>query len=146
MFRNPQVVDRMYSVLIFFLKKRGRNYLSIFKIINFRVFAVVIILLGRAQCLRTLRRKSAVFHLLGMRVRIPPVALISVCCECSVLSGRGAYDGPIPHPEESYQMCVCVCVCCGAVARCVSYDAHLATAPQHIPTQHDILPQHLVCK
>jgi len=27
-----------------------------------------------------------------------------------------------------------------------AYDAHLATAPQHIPTQHDMLPQHLVCK
>jgi len=26
------------------------------------------------------------------------------------------------------------------------YDAHLATAPQHIPIQHDMLPQHLVCK
>jgi len=26
------------------------------------------------------------------------------------------------------------------------FDAHLATAPQHIPTQHDMLPQHLVCK
>jgi len=32
------------------------------------------------------------------------------------------------------------------VARCASYDAHLATAAQHIPTQHDMLPQHLVCK
>ena len=32
----------------------------------------------------------------------------------------------------------------GVVA--ASYDAHLATAPQHIPTQHDMLPQHLVCK
>ena len=30
--------------------------------------------------------------------------------------------------------------------RCASYDANLATAPQHIPTQHDMLPQHLVCK
>jgi len=28
----------------------------------------------------------------------------------------------------------------------LSYDTHLATAPQHIPTQHDMLPQHLVCK
>jgi len=37
-------------------------------------------------------------------------------------------------------------VCCGAMARCASYVAHLATAPQHIPTQHDMLPQHLVCK
>jgi len=27
-----------------------------------------------------------------------------------------------------------------------AYDAHLATAPQHISTQHDMLPQHLVCK
>ena len=26
------------------------------------------------------------------------------------------------------------------------YDTHLATAPRHIPTQHDMLPQHLVCK
>ena len=40
----------------------------------------------------------------------------------------------------------CVGMCCGAVARCASYDAHLATAPQHIRTQHDMLPQHLVCK
>ena len=40
----------------------------------------------------------------------------------------------------------CVGMCCGAVARCASYYAHLATAPQHIPTQHDMLPQHLVCK
>ena len=40
----------------------------------------------------------------------------------------------------------CVGMCCGAVARCASDDAHLATAPQHIPTQHDMLPQHLVCK
>ena len=39
-----------------------------------------------------------------------------------------------------------IMLCCGAVARCASYDPHLATAPQHIPTQHDMLPQHLVCK
>jgi len=37
-------------------------------------------------------------------------------------------------------------LCCGAVVRCSSYDAQLTTAPQHIPTQHDMLPQHLVCK
>jgi len=37
-------------------------------------------------------------------------------------------------------------MCCGALARCASYDAHLANAPQYIPTQHDMLPQHLVCK
>jgi len=41
---------------------------------------------------------------------------------------------------------LCVGMYCVAVARCASHDAHLATAPQHIPTQHDMLPQHLVCK
>ena len=29
---------------------------------------------------------------------------------------------------------------------CASYDAHLATAPQNNPTQHDMLSQHLVWK
>ena len=27
-----------------------------------------------------------------------------------------------------------------------AHEAHWATAPQHIPTQHDMLPQHLICK
>jgi hypothetical protein len=27
-----------------------------------------------------------------------------VSCECCVLSGRGLCDGPIPRPEESYQL------------------------------------------
>ena len=39
-----------------------------------------------------------------------------------VLSGRGLCDGPILHPEESYQVCVwvCVCVCvCMGVRVCV---------------------------
>jgi len=41
----------------------------------------------------------------------------------------------------------CVGMCCGAVARrALCFEAHRATAPQHIPTQHDMLPQHLVCK
>jgi len=35
--------------------------------------------------------------------------------------------------------------CCGSISCCVGMS-HLATAPQHIPTQHDMLPQHLVCK
>ena len=29
-----------------------------------------------------------------------------VCHECFVLSGRGLCDGSIPHPEESYRVCV----------------------------------------
>jgi len=35
--------------------------------------------------------------------------------------------------------------CCGSISCCVEMP-HLATAPQHIPTQHDMLPQHLVSK
>ena len=36
---------------------------------------------------------------------------MSVSCECCVLSCRGLCDGPIAHPEESYQLwCVIVCV------------------------------------
>ena len=30
--------------------------------------------------------------------------------ECSVLSGGGYCQGPVPPPEESYRVSVCVCV------------------------------------
>ena len=41
-----------------------------------------------------------------------------------------------------------VCVVCWVIrdSHYSAYDAHPATAPQHIPTQYDMLPQHLVCK
>jgi hypothetical protein len=51
-----------------------------------------------------LRRRSAVVRLLGLWVRIPPGAWISVSCECCVLSGRGLRVGPITRPEESYRV------------------------------------------
>ena len=51
---------------------------------------------------RGLRPRSAVARLLGLRVRIPLVEWMSVCCECCVLSGRGLCDGLITRPEESY--------------------------------------------
>jgi hypothetical protein len=47
---------------------------------------------------------------LGLRVRIPPLAWISVSCERSVLSGKGPCVGLITRPEESYRVwCVWVC-------------------------------------
>jgi len=52
-----------------------------------------------------LRRKSAATRLLGLWVLIPPKAWISVSCECLV-SHIGLCDGPIPHLEESYRVCV----------------------------------------
>jgi hypothetical protein len=57
-----------------------------------------------------LRRRSAAARLLRLRVRIPPVAWMSVCCECCVLSGRGLCNELITHPGESYRLwCVVVC-------------------------------------
>jgi len=51
-------------------------------------------------------------RLLGLWVRIPPVAWMSVCCECCVLSGRGLCFGPMTRPEESYRVwCVWVWSC-----------------------------------
>ena len=53
---------------------------------------------------------SAAARLLRSWVRIPPGAWMFVCCDCSVLSGRGLCDKPITRPEESYRLrCVVVC-------------------------------------
>jgi hypothetical protein len=49
-----------------------------------------------------LRRGSAAVRLLGLWVRIPPGARMSVCCECCVLSDRDLCVGLITRPEESY--------------------------------------------
>jgi hypothetical protein len=65
----------------------------------------------RAQCRsqwpRSLRRGSAAARLLGLWVRIPPGAWMSVCCECCVLSGRGLCDELVTRQEESYRV-LCV--------------------------------------
>ena len=50
---------------------------------------------------RCLRLKSAAARLLGLRVRIPPGARMSVSCECCVLSCRGLCVGPITRPEDT---------------------------------------------
>ena len=53
---------------------------------------------------------SAAARLLGLWLRIPPGAWMSVSCECCVLSGRGLFDELITRPEESYlQWSVVVC-------------------------------------
>ena len=63
----------------------------------------------RSRWPRGLRRGSAAARLLGLRVRISPVAWTSVCCECCVLSGRGLCDELITRPEESYRLWCVVC-------------------------------------
>jgi len=47
---------------------------------------------------------------MGMRVRIPPEAWISVSCEFCVLSGRGLCDGLIISPGKSYRTWGCLSV------------------------------------
>ena len=47
---------------------------------------------GRSQWPRSLTCRSAAARLQGLRVRIPPGAWISVCCECCVLSSRDLCD------------------------------------------------------
>ena len=59
---------------------------------------------GRSQCPRGLTRGSAAVRLLELRVRIPPGAWMSVCCDCCISSGRGLCSGPIPRPEEFYRV------------------------------------------
>jgi len=55
---------------------------------------------GRSRWSRGLRRRSVVTGFLGLRVRIPPKAWMSVPCECCVSPGS-LYDQPIPRSEES---------------------------------------------
>jgi len=59
---------------------------------------------SQARWPRGLRRWSAAARLLGLWVRIPLGAEMSVCCDCCVLASRGIYDGTITLPEKSYQV------------------------------------------
>ena len=67
------------------------------------------LIIRHSQRPRGLRRETAAARLLGLWVRIPPGACMSVRCECCVLSGRGLRVGLITRPEESYRVC-CVWV------------------------------------
>ena len=55
-----------------------------------------------------LRLVTTAARLLGLRVRIPPEAWISVSCEWFGLSVGGLCNGPIPRPENS-RVCVIEC-------------------------------------
>jgi len=54
----------------------------------------------RTEWPRSLRRGSAVARLLGLRVRIPSGAWLSVFCERCVSLGRGLCAGLITRPED----------------------------------------------
>ena len=65
----------------------------------------------RSKWPRGLRRRSAAARLLRSWVRTNLTgALMFVCCECCMLSGRGLCDELITRAEESYRLwCVVEC-------------------------------------
>jgi len=63
-----------------------------------------------SQWQRGLRRWSAAARLQGLRVRMPPWAWVSVCCECWLWAGRGLCVGLITRPKESYRVWFVQCV------------------------------------
>ena len=68
------------------------------------IIIIIIIIIGRTQWPCGLRRGDAAAPLLGLQVRIPPGAWISVSCDCWLLSGRWLCVGLITRPEESYEV------------------------------------------
>jgi hypothetical protein len=64
---------------------------------------------SRFELPRSLRGGSTAAHMLGLWVRIPPVAWIFVYFKCCVLCSRGLSEGLITCSEESYRVwCVWV--------------------------------------
>ena len=69
-------------------------------------------------------------RLLGLRVRIPPRAWVSVSCEWCVLSGLCV--GLITHPDESYRVCVSL-----SVIRYNNNPLHLHWGIRRFETKND---------
>jgi hypothetical protein len=73
--------------------------------VKFGKFSRSIFLIVRlSQWQRAPWRECDAAILLGLRVRIPPAAWTSVCCECCVFAVRGLSLGLITPPEESYRL------------------------------------------
>jgi heme/copper-type cytochrome/quinol oxidase subunit 2 len=66
------------------------------------IIIVVVVVVVSKSTVRVMKISNKLTEL-GTRVRFPAWAWMSVSCECSVLSGRGLWDGPITRPEESYR-------------------------------------------
>jgi len=68
------------------------------------LYIYIYIYICRSQWARGLRCGSTAARFLGLWVRIPPGAWMSVLCECCVCSSRGLCDGLITRPEKSYRL------------------------------------------
>jgi hypothetical protein len=69
---------------------------------SFNILLLLLLLLRRSQWPSGPGRGSAIARFLGLWVRIPTGAWMSVSCECCVLWGTGLCDGLITRPEESH--------------------------------------------
>jgi hypothetical protein len=79
-------------------------------------------------CRAVLRSRAVADLLLGLWVRIPFAAWISVFRRCCVWSVRGPYEEPIPRQKESYRVCVCVCVWPGTTIRSGTHNPYVTWA------------------
>jgi len=66
---------------------------------------------ARSQCPRGLMCGYAAAHLLGLRDRIALKAWCLSLTNIERCADRSLCDRSIPHPGESYRMCVCVIEC-----------------------------------
>jgi hypothetical protein len=64
-----------------------------------------------------LRRGPTAASLLGLRIRIPTVAWMSVCFEYCAFSGRGLWEGTITRPESPTECGVSDCDCEAPIRR-----------------------------
>ena len=69
--------------------------------VDVEIYKAAVFVVYQSQWPRVLRRGSTAARLLGLWVRIPPGALMSVCVECCLLLGRGLGDGLMTRPEKS---------------------------------------------
>ena len=86
--RSPDRPAR--SELLYRQRYRGPH-----NILHIDIFARLSWMKSRSHWPRSLRRVSAAVRLLGLWVRIPPEAWMSVSCEWCVFSGRGLCVGLI---------------------------------------------------
>jgi hypothetical protein len=99
--RSIYPLEYMYEVV---------SFLHVYRLDFCMHFLYPILATCRSQWLGDLTCRSATARLLGLWVRIPPLAWMSFCCDCRVLSGRGLCDELITRPEKSYRLC-CVVAC-----------------------------------
>jgi hypothetical protein len=103
------ICDRLVELNVWLFKIKYL-YAAVFSVRYFSNYSIY----SRSQWPIGLKPGSAATRLLALRVRISPVAWISVCFECCMLSGSGLCVWPILRPKESYRMWCVVCDLCAS--------------------------------